>query len=544
MGRGGGGKGRGGGGGGYGGDKQAAFFGAVRNEKEDTIRWSINHGGLSLATSDEDGMTPIMLAASLGKAKAMYALLDVVRKMRERSARSEALDAVDEEGRTALILAAAAGKLECAEMLREAGANLNIRDEKGYTARAWAEWSGNQDMVDVIDGKKIEEDDGPDSAAESDGGFEGETSTQRSRRKKKEMAGAGAGALTCGARREKREGKDDDGASAAVAVDKNAKPVLEEVEKALQAAAEEQKKSGYVKELSISLVRKEKSQAPGLVEGQLDPALWRCGPCVRHLEVRWSPGLAAGSLDLVGALGRLLHLIVQDSGLPALPEAIGTLKELRSLEVDGNALTDFPASLAKVTTLESLSAVRNKLTSKCLQKLAPIEKLASVKLDQNAISDVEDLDLHKKPHLVTLSLAQNSLTELPEDCWGDLAMLQHLNVSGNKIKELPCEMGVMKEKKFTQLMLDDNPWKDGKIRTMIENSAVLSNTVLVYLRKMKPKGNKRGGGKKKKAKAESSSEAESEDEPAKEEADEEEAEEAAPAPAAGGGGKKNKKKGR
>merc|ERR1719238_2516860 len=122
-------------------------------------------------------------------------------------------------------------------------------------------------------------------------------------------------------------------------------------------------------------------------------------------------------------------------------------------------------------------------------------------------------------------------------------MLQHLNISGNKIKELPCEMGEMKEKKFTELIMHDNPWKDGKIRTMIDNSAVLSNTVLTYLRKLKPKGGKRGGGGKKgkKKKAESSSEAESEDEPEdkKEESAEEEEAEPPPAAPAAGGGKKN-----
>merc|ERR1719454_2586085 len=104
-----------------------------------------------------------------------------------------------------------------------------------------------------------------------------------------------------------------------------------------------------------------------------------------------------------------------------------------------------------------------------------------------------------KPHLVTLSVAHNKLDELPEDPWGDLTMLQHLNISANKLTELPCEMGAMKEKKLTELLLHDNPWKDGKIRNMIENSAVLSNTVLPYLRKLQAKNPK--GKSKAKAKA-------------------------------------------
>jgi hypothetical protein len=281
-----------------------------------------------------------------------------------------------------------------------------------------------------------------------------------------------------------------------------------------------------VKELTVALKRTEESQYPGLEKGEMDPALWRLGPTVRHLSICWRPGLSAGSLDRISALRRVLHLIVQDSGLPALPDCLGELKELRSLEVDGNQLKTFPDSIGNLAgSLEVLSAVGNKLNAASLKKLAPLDHLVSLKLDKNTIVDLEDLALNKKPHLVTLSVTHNELVELPEDPWADLVMLQHLNLTANKIKELPCEMGAMKEKKLTDLILDNNPWKDGKIRTMIDNSAVLSTTVLVYLRKLKPKGGKKPKGKpKRKSKAESSSEDESEDNapPAKDESSDEE----------------------
>lgn len=85
------------------------------------------------------------------------------------------------------------------------------------------------------------------------------------------------------------------------------RPVLQEIADALSAAAEEEKTSGNVKELKMSLIRTDEQQARGLTDGAMDPALWRCGSTVRHLEIRWRPGLGAGSLDRIGALKRILY---------------------------------------------------------------------------------------------------------------------------------------------------------------------------------------------------------------------------------------------
>jgi len=348
--------------------------------------------------------------------------------------------------------------------------------------------------------------------------------------------------LPCETRNKKNEKKEEE--KKPKAKEDKSVPVLQEIADALKAKAEEEKTlGGGAKELKMALIRKEETQAPGLTPGEMDPALWRVGSAARHLEIRWSPGLDAGSLDRIGALSRILHLAVQDSKLPALPESLCELKELRSLEVDGNNLTTFPKSIEKLAShLESISAARNKLNSGCLPILAPLEHLVTLKLDSNKLVDLEDLDLHKKPHLRFFSVAQNNLTELPEDPWGDLVQLEHLNVSENKITELPCEMGAMKEKKLTELLLHENPWKDGKIRNFVDASAV-TGTVLVYLRKQaekKPKSKGKAKGKpKRKPKAGSDSEAESDEAPAaaaKEDDSEEEPEEKSE--------KKKKKKGK
>jgi len=546
MGRGG--RGRGGGYGG-GGDKTEALFNAIMIEKVDTVRYSFVHGGVPLSASNDLGQTPLMVAASNGKEKSLDVILDQVRRIRGKQERSEILDAQDEDGQTPLMMAAVRNKFWVCKQLKEAGAWLGCKDLEGLTARGRADFAGNQKIVELLDGTRTHESDSePDSAEDSDGGFEGETSTQRSKRKKKEKEGGNV--LTSVAKKERAKKESEAAKEAAPAAEAaepvdSSEPVLPEISEALAAAAQEEKTSGALKDLTLSLIRTQEEQASGLKPGAMDPALWRCGLSIRHLVIRWRPGLAAGSLDKISALKRVLHLIIQDSALAALPSSLGELQELRSLEVDGNNLTEFPSSIESLSkTLDTISAARNKLTSAALPRLAPLTHLVSLKLDNNKITDIEDLQLADKPHLVTLSLANNKLTELPEDPWEKLAMLQHLNVSSNKITELPCEIGAMKEKKFTEMLLDENPWKDGKIRSMIENSAVLSQTVLVYLRKQKPKAGKKAKAKaKRKPKAESESEPESDNTPApaKAESSEDEAPAPPPPPAAKKKGKKGKK---
>eukprot|EP00812_Abedinium_dasypus_P004991 NODE_1623_length_1100_cov_182.586603.p1 GENE.NODE_1623_length_1100_cov_182.586603~~NODE_1623_length_1100_cov_182.586603.p1 ORF type:complete len:301 (-),score=121.67 NODE_1623_length_1100_cov_182.586603:180-1082(-) len=230
----------------------------------------------------------------------------------------------------------------------------------------------------------------------------------------------------------------------------------------------------------------------GLPPGELDPALWRCGERVRRLEVRWKSGLAGHALNDVGALTRLLNVIVQDSALPSLPDAIGDLAALRSLEVDGNALQGFPTALSKLAgTLEALSAARNSLASPSgIAPIAALGGLVTLNLSNNRLASVGALDLLTKVHLVSLSLSNNQISELPDACWEGPMMLQRFDVAGNRIEELPPGMGVMKEKKLTELLLDENPLRDGKIRNMLQNSAVVSKDVLTYLRKQKGKKGK------------------------------------------------------
>eukprot|EP00746_Dinoflagellata_sp_MGD_P124804 gnl/MRDRNA2_/MRDRNA2_59433_c0_seq1.p1 gnl/MRDRNA2_/MRDRNA2_59433_c0~~gnl/MRDRNA2_/MRDRNA2_59433_c0_seq1.p1 ORF type:complete len:795 (-),score=244.52 gnl/MRDRNA2_/MRDRNA2_59433_c0_seq1:58-2442(-) len=479
MGRGGGGK----------GDKQGAYFASIQREKQDTVRWSHAHGGLPLTVRNEESLTGIMFACSLGKHKALDVILEFVRRCRDKSAKKDALDAVDEDGRTAAMWAARAGSAQCVEMLKDAGADFNIVDREGKTARQHAMQCKDEKtrklVVDQIDGKD-ETDDEPDSAAESEGGFEGETSTQRSRRKKRELLGQSAAPKASTGSKSQDDVKVSESCPT---------PILTEVVSALASK-------------SCELTLTWSDDMVGLTKGYLDPALWHCN-ALNRLQISW-PHLASDALEKVGMLNKLQTLIVKDSHLVSLPSSLAQLRNLKSIEVDNNNLESLPSAFAALQDLESLSASRNALSE--LEALGDLKNLVSLVVDYNKLKDIEDLDLSSKSRLVTLSVSNNLLVELP-DSIGELQAMECLNVSFNKIKELPCELGQLKEKKLTTLLLNDNPWKDGKIRNMIENSAVLSKDVLTYVRKQRPQGRGKARSKakgKKGVKNESESEAEDE----------------------------------
>ena len=87
--------------------KKDQFLTACRNQKLDTVRWGINAGGQQPSSRDENGMTALMICASLNKHKALQMLCDWTRRARMR----EQLDLTDGngDGMTALMMAAKFG---------------------------------------------------------------------------------------------------------------------------------------------------------------------------------------------------------------------------------------------------------------------------------------------------------------------------------------------------------------------------------------------------------------------------------------------------
>ena len=85
-----------------GGNPRDQYFTAIKQQKLDTLRWCLRHGGVTHRSEDEDGHTGLMVAAAGGYAESLGKLIEQVLKIGP----PEDMDDVDEDGRTPLMMAA------------------------------------------------------------------------------------------------------------------------------------------------------------------------------------------------------------------------------------------------------------------------------------------------------------------------------------------------------------------------------------------------------------------------------------------------------
>ena len=484
--------------------KKDQFLTACRNQKLDTVRWGINAGGQQPSSRDENGMTALMICASLNKHKALQMLCDWTRRARMR----EQLDLTDGngDGVTALMMAAKFGHEESCSELLDAGCDFKVKCGRGKTAADYARAEGkNEKLARLIErgGEESEEEEEEGEEEEDANAVEGETATQRSKRKKKEMEAkerGGGGAAVAAKESKKGESKkdkdeeEDDGKEAP-------EPKWPEVKKAMKERA---------KELTIS--RK-------LEDGEeLDLAMFYCSS-VNTLKIECGKSLTSLPKEIKKLKG-LLTLIVSENGLTSLPKEIGKLKNLRVLECEGNKLEALPEELSKLQNLEILRLGRNQI--KDLSALKKMNNLVTLVVDNNRLRTLDDFDLGSKSRLITLSANNNEIVDAPSDI-GKCTLLTEILLNKNNIEELPGEWGELKEKKVREIDLDDNPIKDSKIKKMMGKSDKFVKELLTYVRKncktglAKKAGNAVKSSKKKKEESEDEDEEKEEKEEKKEE---------------------------
>jgi ankyrin repeat protein len=115
------------------------------------IRWAIQEGhfsivkylvdqGVSVTRKYSDGFTPLDQAVGEGHKKIIAFLIDVGVDVNQKTANG-----------TALHTACAYGKLAIAKTLIENGANIRIKDKKGWTARSYARYYKRTGLARYLD---------------------------------------------------------------------------------------------------------------------------------------------------------------------------------------------------------------------------------------------------------------------------------------------------------------------------------------------------------------------------------------------------------
>jgi Leucine-rich repeat (LRR) protein len=129
---------------------------------------------------------------------------------------------------------------------------------------------------------------------------------------------------------------------------------------------------------------------------------------------------------------------ISDNDLSQLPAAMGRLVNLREFYGSRNGLHRLPKAFAQLSMLERLEVADNRLRKLPESFFSNMERLSQLDLSGNRLLEIPS-SIGKCRHLVHLSAARNKLKALPPDI-GRLGWLRRLDLSKNKLSFLPTQI--------------------------------------------------------------------------------------------------------
>ena len=204
-------------------------------------------------------------------------------------------------------------------------------------------------------------------------------------------------------------------------------------------------------------------------------------------ELRLNKNRLEGILpDTFRKLKNLEVLELRDNAITSITTVLEDLTSIRVLVVAGNKLTSMPFELLQSLPLLELDAARNRLDGILIpQGVKGFPNLKSLDVSHNALTWIlEDestelpslqvlnvsenrlVDLPKLsdwPDLITLSAGNNKITSLPEGLTS-LQKLCNLDLACNNLKSLDSEIGLMES--LISLRVANNPLRERRFLTM------------------------------------------------------------------------------
>ena len=169
-------------------------------------------------------------------------------------------------------------------------------------------------------------------------------------------------------------------------------------------------------------------------EGVVDPAIFS----LANLNfLRLANSTLTQVPEEVGCLVNLTQLELQCNKIEELPASIGKLKKLKLLDVSENKLEEIPDEISCLKNLTTFCARGNAI--EILPSFEACENLSVIDVRRNKLESIEEI-LHDKLGSVTEILASDNEIEEIEEGLRFFKNLRVLNLSQNKIKEIPEEV--------------------------------------------------------------------------------------------------------
>ena len=204
-------------------------------------------------------------------------------------------------------------------------------------------------------------------------------------------------------------------------------------------------------------------------------------------ELRLADNALSGALTpQVGYLEELEVLDVSNNAITALPPNINENAKLRVLNVAGNKMSSLPFELLVSIPLIEINAARNRLCGALFPTGLPgLLNLKLLDVANNALTSIVGSGGLELPSLQSLNVTENRLTQMPEmlgwtelltltmagnrlasipESIASLEKLRSIDLSRNDIRKLDERLGLMES--LTMLRLANNPLRERKFLTM------------------------------------------------------------------------------
>ncbi|XP_045175461.2 leucine-rich repeat-containing G-protein coupled receptor 5-like isoform X1 [Mercenaria mercenaria] len=153
-----------------------------------------------------------------------------------------------------------------------------------------------------------------------------------------------------------------------------------------------------------------------------------------------SNSISSLSANVFTGLHKLIHLSLQGNKLQTVPaEALSDLPSLRTLHLDNNQITSVPDNSFK--TLRSLSNLRldvNLLRAIPVTALNQAKNLEAINFEYNQIEEVPDNAFVNLTNLAVAMLSNNALSNIGDHAFYGLQVLKLLDLSNNRLTEIPA----------------------------------------------------------------------------------------------------------
>lgn len=192
----------------------------------------------------------------------------------------------------------------------------------------------------------------------------------------------------------------------------------------------------------------------------------------------------------LGNLEKLETLDLSNNAVTALPPNSGMNAKLRVLNVAGNKMSSLPFELLASLPLIELNAARNRLGGVLFPTSVPgFLDLKTLDVANNALTSMVESGAIELPSLQSLNVTDNRLTQMPEmSGWTELdtlvmsgnrlaslpesiislKKLRNVDLSRNDIKRLDERLGLMDN--LTTIRIANNPLRERKFFTMDTDS--------------------------------------------------------------------------